>query len=366
MSTLPREVSAEISKIEDARQRAGRSKVAQVGQVQRVSEVFSAQELMGRVFAAARWAVVGLLIAGVNILAGRPKLGKSWAALNIAVAVASGGRALGAIEVESGSVLYLALEDGERRLQDRLRKTLAGGAVPEKLFLATDWKRLDDGGLLMIKEWLIDHPDARLIVIDTLKRVRPHERVNGRLYDGDYDAIGPLGDLARAYNCAVLVVHHTRKQDSDDPLDLVSGSFGLTGAADSVLVLKRARGQADAVLHATGRDFEDKEIALRWDAELTGWRMLGDAAEFKRSNERKDVMELLKVHKSLTPKEVSGYLDREHSATKKLLWSMARDGELKPDGKGHYSLNANNGYRDEIFFPPGISDAEIDAISERL
>lgn len=340
--SLPREVAAEFGKLEDAHHRAERKKSIQsVPAPVVVSTICSAQDLMTRVFAPVRWAVTGLLLEGVIIFAGRPKLGKSWLALNIAVAVACGGRALGAIEVEAGPVLYLALEDGERRLQDRLRKTLTGGAIPENLFLATEWKRFDDGGLLLLKEWLIDHPDARLIVIDTLKRVRPHERGSERLYNADYDAIGPLTDLAHAYGVSVLVIHHTRKMDSDDPLDLVSGSFGLTGAADGVLILKRARGQCDAVLHATGRDFEDKELALRWDAELTGWRMLGDAAEYKLSNERREVIALLKQSGPLAPKVVAESLGRTPGACRKLLCTMHRDGELRSSG-GRYSLIETN------------------------
>jgi hypothetical protein len=113
-----------------------------------------------------------------------------------------------------------------------------------------------------------EHPQARLIVVDTLKRVRPVEHLKERIYNTDYDAVGPLGDLARKYGVAVVVIHHTRKMYSPDPLDLVSGSLGLTGAADGVLVLKRARGEADATLHATGRDYEDKEIALKFDKEI--------------------------------------------------------------------------------------------------
>jgi hypothetical protein len=336
--SMPREVVSELSKIEDARQRVARRKVVQSSPAPGY-KVFSAAELMARVFPEPKWAVPGLLPEGVNILAGRPKLGKSWLALNIAVAVASGGRALGAIEVEAGEVLYLPLEDGEKRLQYRLGATLAGGAIPESLYFNTEWPRFDDGGLLMLREWFVDHPKRRLLVIDTLKRVRPRERVNGRLYDGDYDALSPIGDMARQYGVSVLVVHHTRKADSEDPLDLVSGSLGLTGAADGVLVLKRGRGQADAVLHATGRDFEDKEVALRWDFAVTAWTMLGDAAEYQRSNERQQVIDLLKAQrKPLAPKAISDLLGCKPATIRKLLWSMHRDGELYADGKGCYSL----------------------------
>ncbi|MEP6742132.1 MAG: AAA family ATPase, partial [bacterium] len=362
--SLPREVVSEIAGRESRLQQAARRK-AVVQSVPAPNKIRSAKELMALVFPEPKWAIPGLLPEGVNILAGRPKLGKSWLALNIAVAVASGGRAVGAIEVEGGDVFYLALEDGERRLQDRLRTTLAGGAVPENLSFVTVWEKFDEGGLPKLREWLVGHPNARLIIIDTLKRVRPHERMNSRLYDGDYDAIGPLGDLAREFGVCVVVVHHTRKADSEDPLDLVSGSLGLTGAADGVLVLKRARGQADAVLHATGRDFEDKEIALRWDAALTTWRMLGDASEFKRSNERQELIDLFKAEcKPLAPKAVSDILDRDRSAIRKLLWTMARDGELHADGNGRYSLpNTGRQLPDDFSIPAG---SDVDKVLEAV
>jgi AAA domain-containing protein len=309
----------------------------------KVSPIVSAVELMAAHFPDPRWAVLGLLLEGLSILASKPKLGKTFFSLGIALAIASGGRALGQIEAEAGDVLYCALEDGARRIQARLRRMLAGGKVPPNLHFAFEWPRLDEGGIEKFQDWTTSHPNVRLIVIDTLKRVRPVESGRGRLYDGDYDALGPLADLAHKNNIAILVVHHTRKMQSEDPLDLVSGSLGLTGAADAVLVMLRLRGQADAVLHAQGRDFEDKEIALRWDSQIFGWRILGDAAEYRRSDERKAVIELLKKSGPLGPKAVSDLLGREHSATKKLLWTMAGDGELCTTKKGIYSLPGNPG-----------------------
>lgn len=336
------------------------------------SKVCSASELLAREFPEPRWAIPGLLPEGVIIFAGRPKLGKSWLALDIAVAVACGGRALGAIQVEAGEVLYLALEDGPRRLKERLKIILAGGAIPENLFLATEWPRFDDGGLAAFVSWVKQHPEARVVIFDTIKRVRPRENSRSRLYDADYDALGPLGDLARRYGICVLVVHHTRKADSEDPLDLVSGSTGLTGAADGVLVLKRSRGKADATLHAVGRDFEDREIALQWDKVLTGWRMLGDASDFRHSSQRHEVIELLGKSEPLTPKTVCELLGRDRNAIKQLLWKMAKDGDLHADAKGRYSLtkrhpvstsNSHSRLSEVVHFPAGISDQELERIS---
>lgn len=214
----------------------------------------------------------GLLTEGAAILAGRPKLGKSWLALGLALAVASGGRALGSIPVPQGDVLYLALEDGARRLQKRMKAMLGSDAVaPERLDCALSFPRLDEGGLEALESWLESHPQARLIIIDTLKRVRPQENKRGRIYDGDYDAIAPLSRLANTFGVSIVIVHHTRKMDSEDPLDLISGSTGLTGGADGALVLKRSRGQKDATLYAVSRDFEDRELSLVWDEDSVSW-----------------------------------------------------------------------------------------------
>ena len=334
------------------------------------TKVWTATELLAREFPEPRWAVHNLIPEGVTIFAAPPKVGKTWAGLGFAVAVASGGRALGAIPVQIGDALYLGLEDGAKRLRDRLRLMLGGDSVPDRLFLGFTWPRLDEGGLEAIEGWLKDHPQTRLIIIDTLKRVRPVEHQRERIYNADYDAIGPLGDLARKYGVAVVVIHHTRKMYSPDPLDLVSGSLGLTGAADGVLVLKRARGEVDATLHATGRDFEDQEIALKWNKEVMGWRLLGDAAEFKRSNERQEVIALLRTSDPLTPKAVSELLGRQHAATKKLLWTMARDGDLQVDGKGGYSLprnSGNPGNRGASGYPDGCAvTAVTEAFPEEL
>jgi AAA domain len=318
--------------------------------------IFSARDLLTTIFPELKWAVVGILPEGLVLFVGSPKLGKSWFALGVAAAVSSGGDALGAIQVEGGDVLYLALEDGRRRLQRRLNRLLRNTSIPTRLELATEWPRMDAGGIEALEDWLKDHPAARLVVIDTLKRVRPKELLGGRLYDGDYDALTPLGDLALHYGVCILLIHHTRKAESSDVIDLASGTHGLTGAADAVLVLKRARGQADATLHATGRDFEDKEIALRWDNEICGFRVLGDAGQYTLSDERLAVIALLENVGPLRPKQVAQALEREYSATKKLLWTMKGDGQLKAV-KGRYSIisgNPGNPVTDEVEGPEDL------------
>lgn len=307
------------------------------------NKIISAADLLNREFPQPKFAVEGIIQEGVNILAGAPKMGKSWLGLNLAVAVSSGGYVLGSIKVEQGDVLYLALEDGQRRLQGRLRSVLNGSSPSDKLHLATEWPTFDNGGLEKIEMWLQAHKAARLIVIDTLKRVRPKERMINNIYGQDYDALAPLSDLANRHGVSILVLHHTRKAQSDDPLDLVSGSTGLTGAADAILVLQRTRNEADASLFVTGRDVEERELALKWDVLIYAWRLLGNADEFCHSAERKEIIDLLRIHKEgMSPKKVADTLGRDSNATRQLIWKMSQGGgPLRAVKRGRYVLADN-------------------------
>jgi AAA domain-containing protein/IclR-like helix-turn-helix domain-containing protein len=300
----------------------------------------TAAELLTKRLPALRSAAPGILPEGLGILAGRPKIGKSWLGLDFAVAVAGGGKVLGKISAEQGDVLYLALEDGERRLQSRLGALV--DAAPAGLEFATAWSRLDEGGLELLDRWLGSHPNARLVMIDTLKRVRPRGRRDAGLYDQDYEALGPLADLAKKHGVCILVIHHTRKAGADDPLELVSGSFGLSGAVDSVLVLKRDRGRADAVLAIVDRDQGDQELALEWDAGTFTWTLLGDAEDYRRSKERADIIELLRRASSpMQPKAIAEQLGRPRGAVRFLLHKMAASGEVRKGDDGYTVHPAN-------------------------
>jgi hypothetical protein len=237
---------------------------------------FRADELVDTTFPDPRWAVHGLVSEGLTLLAGAPKLGKSWLALGLGVSIASGGRALGRIDAEPGDVLYCALEDTPRRLQHRLGKMLAGDPAPARLTLVTALPEMPQAADL-IAEWLDEHPNARLVVVDVLGKVRPPQGTNGDRYENDYRVISALKRLADNYSVAVIVVTHTRKMGATDAFDTVSGSTGLTGAADTTMVMQRARGDTTAALHVTGRDVEESEYALTFDP-LTGrWALDGSA-----------------------------------------------------------------------------------------
>ncbi len=299
---------------------------------------WTATEIMAMDFPEPKWAIPGLLAEGVTLLAGAPKIGKSWLALNVSTAVAAGGKALGKIDVLAGDVLYLALEDSPRRLQSRLTKVLGKDAAPARLTFAIYCEALPAGGAARIAEWLSAHPEARLVVVDVFARVRgavPNANISS--YDADYLAMGALKRLADQFGVAILVVHHTRKAASEDFLDAVSGTNGLAGSADAVVVFRRNRGRADAELHVTGRDIEEAEYALNFDAKLGAWQMLdGPASDYDLSDTRRLILDHLRTVSAATPKQISDTLEPNYEATTKTCRRMVESDQLDTDGQGLY------------------------------
>jgi hypothetical protein len=298
---------------------------------------WTATELLAESFPEPRFAVDGLLPEGLAFMCGAPKLGKSWMALGLSIAVASGGRALGSIPVETGQVLHLALEDSPRRLQSRLRTLLGYDDAPEGLHLETEWPRLDEGGTDRLDVWLDEHPGARVVLIDVWPRIRPRVAKRTDYYQADYDAAAPLQGFAISRGIAVVALFHTRKAEAEDFVETVQGTFGTAAAADTIVVVKRGRGQADATLFVTGRDVEERELALRFAPEAGTWALLGDAAEYTLGERRRELIEAVRAHGTLTPKQAAETTGIDHNLAKLTLWRMAQDGQLHA-ADGRYSL----------------------------
>lgn len=304
-----------------------------------VLKAITAAALEEKEFPDLLWVVSGLLTEGLTILAGRPKKGKSWMALGLSVAVASGGVALGKIPVEKGDVLYLALEDNERRLKSRLSRIKAEGSrLPAHLHMVTDFPPLQMGGMQALMDWLDKHPKTRMVVIDTLGRILPPGKGNSNQFVDDYQFMGKLQKLAIDRGIAFLIIHHIRKQGAEYAVDRVAGTTGLTGAADSVWVLDTGKPPASAILHVTGRDIEAQEIALKFD--MGFWSIMGEAKEVLISEERREIISLLDQNGPLTPKEIAETLGRNINALYFLLSVMKRDGQLiQEEGRGHYLVS---------------------------
>jgi hypothetical protein len=279
--------------------------------------------------------VPNYLTEGLTILAGRPKCGKSYLALNIGCAVAEGGRVLNT-DVEEGDVLYLALEDNQRRLQCRLDQINPFGNKPERLHFATECNRLDNGGLEAIEAWCKSVSKPRLIIIDVFGRVRADKRRDESPYDYDYRTMVPLKALADRLGIAILVIHHTNKRtDHDDPLDAASGTTGFTGAADTILIL--AKGPEGPTLYGKGRDIEEVETALRFNVARGTWTALGDATEVRRTDERKAILDALKeADEPMSPTAIADATGMKSANVRKLLAKMVKATELEKAKRGKY------------------------------
>lgn len=289
----------------------------------------TAADLVRKRFPEPRWAVPGVLPEGATLFAGAPKKGKSWMMLGLGVAIAAGGVALNSVPVDPGDVLYLALEDNERRLQERLLRVLGGEPAPDRLHFFDRWPGLGEGGAEALDAWLACHPDARLVCVDVVARIRATVNGSANLYQADYQTMADLKRVADHRKVALVGVFHTRKADADDPLDTVSGTTGLAGAADTILVLTRQKGRADATLYVRGRDVPEAEHALSFDPETCRWSILGDAAEFRLSEERAAIRDVLRnAGEELAPKQIAEALGKKDGAVRFLIRKMAQAGEV--------------------------------------
>jgi hypothetical protein len=314
------------------------------------TDMISARELCTMEFAPLQYIVPRVIPEGLTILAGRPKIGKSWLVLLIGILIAKHAKLPGldygmTIPI-GGSVLYLSLEDGKRRLQRRMTK-LIGSAMPQNwpasLYLKTEWRRFHQGGLEDIRAW---HADATakgqnpvLVIVDTLAKVRAPWNPNASPYQNDHDALAGLQKLADELRIAVIVNHHDRKMDAEDIFDTISGTLGLTGAVDTILVLSRkAQG---TTLHIRSRDLEDETpLALQFDKATGQWSVLGDAADIQRSAERTRILTALaKAPEGLQVAEIMAAANvRSRNAADVLLLKMAEAGDIERIKRGLYGL----------------------------
>jgi hypothetical protein len=295
---------------------------------------FTARELMNIDFPPVKYIVDRLITEGLTVLASRPKLGKSWMAFFMADAIAR-GRFFFDAKCEDGDVLYLALEDTPRRLRARYAKLVQSGEPAERLHLRTHLPRWSAGGRDEVERWIANAPNPRLIIVDTWQKIRSPKLTNELDYEADYRQVGELKELADTHGVAVLVIHHTRKMMADDPIDAVSGSTGITGAADTILVLKAESGSV--TLYGRGRDIEELELAIQFDRGSCQWHLLGEASDVRRSEERSKILSvLIDADEPLPPAEISRRTGMEPNNVDQLLLKMTRTREVTRIGRGKY------------------------------
>jgi len=246
-------------------------------------EVKTARQLLSEEIEEPTFIVNSLLPAGLTVFAAAPKTGKSWMCLALADAVATGSKFMG-FDVHQGSCLYAALEDGECRVKRRLRAI--GAAPTDYLQIVTNRvRRLDEGLLIQLETRISRTPDMRLIIIDTLARVKPTSAAGLDAYQADTLAIAPLQALALSRGIAIILVTHYSKASrfaaDADPFDRITGSNGLFGVADSAWLIYGARGEAEKSFRVTGRDISDNEYRIAYNPESHRWTLLGTSEEME-------------------------------------------------------------------------------------
>ena len=282
---------------------------------------------------------------GLYLLCGSAKVGKSWMALQIALCVSTGMKFWN-YETRKKDVLYLCLEDGAKRLQDRLFSM--ANDWPKEFMYTTNAYPIGNGLEEQLEDALKEHPNIGLFIIDTLAAVRCEQNkadLNTKdPYLGDYKTIAPLHTFCEEHNVTILLIHHTRKMRSIDPFDDILGTNGLFGASDGAFIMRKESSDTDVKLHIRSRDMEERVLTISFNNTLSHWELekentpIEDA--FQTDEDLKKALDYLKEHGSFDgkatefcdlikarkkPQSISGKIWNRRSDLAKLGFSFNRD-----------------------------------------
>ena len=235
------------------------------------------------------WLIRDGLPQGLAILCASSKVGKSWMAMQMCLAISRGKEFLDYASNQAGC-LYLALEDGIFRLKDRLNKVLDGGKAPSNFYLSIKANGLDGGLIKQLDEEFEEHPDIKLIIIDTLQKVRGSAKKDEIAYATDYRELGALKEYADNKRICIFLIHHLRKMaDENDVFNMISGSNGIMGVCDTIFIIyKKKRQDENAVLFMTGRDIRQQDVVVHFDETKYQWEMVGTAEEEERKRKKRE------------------------------------------------------------------------------
>ncbi len=284
-----------------------------------------------------------LLHEGTSQLAAKPKIGKTNLAMNMGLAIASeGGKALGNADVERhGRVLMLNLDGSRRGSYDRFDTMTANdpdGAPEQFDILHGAFPEVGDGALDLLGDYCTEHPDTELIIVDTLQHLRPTSDGRRNVYHEDYEFVHPIAELGRETDTSILLVHHLNKIQNGDELDKVSGSTGLTGAVENVMILDRARGEKKAELSIRPREDREEDFDLEFDGQVQTW-IVGANMYEPRSQAREEIYDYLLAQGQDTLGNIAGAVGKGTDNVSKRLADMKENGApIKKPQRGVYKL----------------------------
>ena len=271
------------------------------GEVKRL-EIISAPDLQKANLPPVKFLIEGILPDGTSLLTAASKIGKSWMVLDLGLSQAAGGQFMGR-QCNQCGVLYLALEDSLHRLQSRMNKVLGGKPAPEQFYFTTEAPKMDNGLLETLTDHLTKHPNTKLIIIDTLQKIRGQALPRESGYAQDYREMETVKAFLDKRGVSAIFVHHNRKmKDDDDPFNMISGTNGIMGAVDTIWTITKAhRANEEATLHITGRDVEQSATVIRFDKQCWRWKPVGEAGWLaeQRAREEYESSPIVKTIKKL-------------------------------------------------------------------
>lgn len=247
-------------------------------------EVKTAKQIQEQQLKKNHFIVPGLLSPGLNILAGPAKHGKSFMALDLALSIARGTEFWGR-PVEQQECLYMALEDNDQRIQQRIDKILDYQDAPENLYFTYSANTISDGLMKDLDKFMESHPGVKLVIVDVIQMVRDDKKAGQSEYSSDYDDIGAFKSFADKHRISVLIITHTRKTDDKKvSIHKISGGVGIVGVADTILLLE-PDGEYQATLEITSRDTGYEKLKIAMDPETCRWSCLGSELELSAKSE---------------------------------------------------------------------------------
>jgi len=318
--------------------------------------IITATDLVARELPPVRMVVGNIIPAGLLLLAGDPKVGKSLLCQDLAISIARGGEAWGAFDVQQGQVLYLANEGGERSFRERLIRMLDGEDAPADLHIARSTELL--GGHLesQLAWWLAQGSNPRLIVVDTFASVAPDQRGVNR-HTEEYKSLMGLSELASSYpDVLIILVHHTNKSNEfGDVMHRISGSNGLTAATDGNAVLSRQPTANQATLTIRPRNAAESELQLQRDPSRLTWTIVEQDERAMLSRSRQRILDYLETtQREAGPKEIAEGTGLSYAAVRQQLLKMREDGQIRSRNRGQYEadtrLNHNQNKTHELMF----------------
>jgi hypothetical protein len=306
----------------------------------------TARELKDMNIQEAKWLVEDIIPKGLTLLAGKPKVGKSYFLLNLALALSAGEKAFNIISTEPSKVLYLGLEEPTIRTKSRIESILDDGEWSENLhiFGLGTWLKSDDGGHDHLELWMKEHPDTKLIIIDTLAKWKsPKKKSNRTEYEEEYQSVEKLHTFAGKHDVAVIVAHHARKTKADDIFDEIIGGSGLQAAVDTLTVLSHNKKDSisSRIYNYRGRDIGEGNMVFKF--EENGRMILSDenASDYnKESVQRRIIQDCIESHGSIKRGDLVDILSRNKQVGKGvdvILRKMVDTGRIEKLGTGKYA-----------------------------